>query len=689
MKTQNSFDTEIAKIFKAFQINFIWIALIGVLIFSSFAFIYLNTEKSYRTSAIIQFDNGQKYSSGLDSILVGGSDYISLAEKGRLYKSRENLIDLIERLKLNVSINNKVQNIKEKKYFDLIEINNQKSRTETILEGTSKTNFEIDLKEKSFSLRALNDNSISLNDGKYNQIYTLNNFVFYIERKNGTYQNEIIQVSEGMESSIALLDRKINTIVLEQSSWNVQASLMEISFVDTDPILSEEILKNLNEIFIEKSIKNNSKQARASINFLDEQLEIIEIALSTSETKLTDFQEENLFFQQGEEGKSLLSKLREFETQLNEINLEEVRIQEQYNPSSLAFKSFMSQKGIIQDQVESIKDLISNLPNLEQSYINLLREVELNQQTLKEILNKKIEFSISEASTLSDIAVIVQPFTDIKVVSPILFRYVFFALVITVIFSFILLMINIYLFAKFRFPDELYEISDTKFLGVIPNMDLEGALDESINSITTNITSLLGDGKKTIMVTGSLKGIGKTTTSINISKGLANSGFKVLLIDCDLRRGDINKNFNLRKSTVSDYINYDENKFKIDENLHVLTRVSEYSNSPLTFFNSEIFSKSLEQLKERFDYIVIDTPPVLAVSDALLLVKYADININVVRHNMTKHRDYIQSLEMFDSISDILTASIYNDFKKQFGYYGYDYYSYKYYSEDYGYQSKD
>ena len=464
---------------------------------------------------------------------------------------------------------------------------------------------------------------------------------------------------------------------------------MEISIVDSDPKLSELILNNLNKIFVNKSIRNNSKQARASIDFLNEQLEIIEASLRISETKLTNFQEENLFFQQGEEGKNLLLRLREMETQLNELQLEEVRIKEQYNPASLAFQSFMNQKEIISQKVNEIKAQISNLPNLEQSYINLLREVEINQQTLEEILNKKIEFSISEASTLSDINIIVKPFTDINVVSPIPLRYIFLAILFSAFFSFIFILIKVFLFAKFRLPDEIQELTDKRFLGVLPNLMETDNFEESINTVITNLTSTLEQDKKVIMISGALKGIGKTTTSINIAKSLSGMGFKVLLMDCDMRRGDIHIEFNLHKGSLTDIQDFNEDKFKQDKNLFVIPRIREASDAPLSYFNSPNFKKLIKKNRDNFDYIIIDTPPVLAVSDALLILRFSDVYINVVRHNYTKHRDLLESIDMISSVSNIEQYVVYNDFKKQFGYYGYDYYTYRYYNSEYKYESSE
>ena len=228
-------------------------------------------------------------------------------------------------------------------------------------------------------------------------------------------------------------------------------------------------------------------------------------------------------------------------------------------------------------------------------------------------------------------------------------------------------------------------------------LDLSESEQEDVNSLATNILLSLEEKDNGIapivLITGATPKVGKSFTSMQIAKTFSNRVKKTLLIDLDYKRGDINKEFNVRKlepnEILSDQFSYDD--FRINENLVVIPRARNQSKDALRIFESPEFKRQLEQFKKDFDIIVFDTPPILSLSDSMYLAKYADILIPVIRHNYSMMRDIKQMLNDFSVINKDINYYIYNAFEKPSGYYGYDYYAYKYYSnyKYYSYESKD
>lgn len=205
---------------------------------------------------------------------------------------------------------------------------------------------------------------------------------------------------------------------------------------------------------------------------------------------------------------------------------------------------------------------------------------------------------------------------------------------------------------------------------LIDNLDIDTTLkfrvEESYKSIRANIMfSIMKKGCKTIVVSSSIPNEGKTTTTINLAISLAQADQRVLLIDGDLRKPKIHHYFSVPNSPgLTDYLGSTvsgSQKGRVSllgvvhstpyENLSVICSGSIPPN-PAELLGSELMAEFLKQISNDFDYIVIDTPPINLVSDALPLIRESDGVVLVVRANRTTHPDVqrvISSLEFIDA----------------------------------------
>ena len=182
---------------------------------------------------------------------------------------------------------------------------------------------------------------------------------------------------------------------------------------------------------------------------------------------------------------------------------------------------------------------------------------------------------------------------------------------------------------------------------------------------------------------------------MNLSEGLAKIGKKVLLIDNDLKRGNIAKKYGLKSISEKSFNDINEttiDKYNVKENFYVIPRVKGLSNTFQFLYNYK-YQEKIKFLKEHFDFIVFDTGPILSVADSSILIEKSDFNLLVVRHGINKMNEIKQSIANFNQINKTIDGIVYNAYAKPnsyYGYYGiYGNYSYQYYAEKYLYEAYD
>ncbi len=252
-----------------------------------------------------------------------------------------------------------------------------------------------------------------------------------------------------------------------------------------------------------------------------------------------------------------------------------------------------------------------------------------------------------------------------------------------------------------------------KDLSLSPSLKFK--VEESYKSIRANITfSLMKKGCKKIVFTSSVAGEGKTTTTINLAISFAQAGQKVLLIDGDLRKPKIHQYFSISNTPgLTDYLGSTvsaSNQDRVD--LFSIVHVTEYENlsvicsgsippNPAEILGSEPMANFLDDVSNDFDYIIIDTPPINIVSDALPIIRESDGVVLVVRYNQSTHPEVekaIAALEFIDAkilgfvVNFVETKSggkynygKYSKYRYGYGYGGYGYGGYGYGYGGYGY----
>ncbi len=221
---------------------------------------------------------------------------------------------------------------------------------------------------------------------------------------------------------------------------------------------------------------------------------------------------------------------------------------------------------------------------------------------------------------------------------------------------------------------------------------LKFRIEESYKSIRTNIMlSIIKSGCKTIVVSSSNASEGKTTTAINLAISLSQADQRVLLIDGDLRKPKIHHYFSIPNAPgLTNYLSDAANSKTRSTDLFDTVHPTEIANlsiitsgsippNPAEILGSELMTDFLKEISKHFDYIVVDTPPINVVSDALPVIKMSDGIIVVVKSNSSTHPELEKTIDALRFIQANILGFVVNfveNKSKRYGKYGYGYDAY-------------
>ncbi|EPA3095060.1 polysaccharide biosynthesis tyrosine autokinase [Acinetobacter baumannii] len=478
----------------------------------------------------------------------------------------------------------------------------------------------------------------------------------------------------------------------------------------------EHITKVLNAIlatYSAQNIERRSAESAQTLKFLDEQLPDLKKQLDDAERQFNKFRQQYNTVDVTKESELYLTQSITLETKKAELEQKQAEMAAKYTAEHPAMREINGQLAAINKQIGELNSTLKQLPDVQRQYLQLYREVEVKTQLYTALLNSYQQLRIAKAGEIGNVRIVdtaiepVQPIKPKKLLVLILSVFVggFIGTLIALLRNMLRtgikdsgqieneLDLPVYATVP-RSPIQESRIKILKKKKSIPILAVKNSDDiaiESLRSIRTAIHFALANAKNNIiMIAGPSPEVGKSFISTNLATIFAQGDKRVLLIDADMRRGYMHKYFDVDvKPGLSELLSGQADLQKVLHktqvtNLDVITRGKSPTN-PSEILSSNQFKELLEQLQSQYDHIIIDTPPVLAVTDGIIISQYTGVNLIVARYAKSQMKELELTVNRFEQAGVKVNGFILNDIQRASAGYGYGFnyaYAYKAQKED-------
>ncbi len=374
------------------------------------------------------------------------------------------------------------------------------------------------------------------------------------------------------------------------------------------------------------------------------------------ETLLSDFQRAK------SEKITLLGTFTEAHPEVEKSNekIEDIKMALESSIESIN-DTLREKKRSLEDTLYSKETILLKLPEKERELADLTRKYEVNEKTYQFLLEKQAEMSINKASTVSSNRVLDRAIVEKNPIKPNKAMVLGASALLGLIVAMLLALLRDFMDNKIKTRDDLAHMTRIPFYGVIPHVktsekmfileDQQSVASEALRLIRTNLEFISTEKKgKVIVVSSTVPGEGKTTTATNLAGVFGMSDKKCIVISLDMRRPMLHRVFALtnkvgmstvlsKNSELKDVI-WEHKKI---ENLDIITS-GPIPPNPSELMQSGKLGNLIDELRETYDYIIVDAPPMGAITDAILLMKIADISLVVFRSEFSE-KDFVSSLE--------------------------------------------
>lgn len=558
-----------------------------------------------------------------------------------------------------------------------------------LLGETASINIDLlqlpeNLIDQPITVTYLGDNNYSLNideqvfDGKVGEVFKQGEINLLISSFAAKAGEEFTLVKTARYSTIENLR---NTLTIAEVGKGT--GIISMAIKGADKTENVRILNSVIQNYVDQNTERKKEMTNNTLVFLDEYLPKIKAKLDNYETQLNDFRKKNESIDLSLEAKAALDTALQVEEKLNELIFKEVEIQQLYTRNHPAYQSLLDKRQQLLREKEKISKNIQKLPNTQQQIVRLTRDVASEQAIYTQLVGKQQEINVLNSGITADVRIIDSAESQPKAVAPKKSLIVALATILGFIVG------CAYVIAREFFNNKIKGTEDIDALGVnvyatIPfsahekklieagnkrPLALENPADtaiEAIRSLRTSVYfSVMNQGNNLVMVTSASPGVGKSFVTSNMAVVLANAGKKVLLIDTDLRKGRIHKAFGLNnKSGLSEYLSQKDMTSptihsSVIENLDVICRGKNVSHSS-ELLMSERFKRMLDSVKNQYDIVVIDTAPILAITDSAIIGKYVGTSLLIAFYGVNTVKDVELSLKRFKQNDIEITGVILN-----------------------------
>ena len=472
---------------------------------------------------------------------------------------------------------------------------------------------------------------------------------------------------EGVEFNLRQSSRikAINNLQeeIKVSEKGKKTGILRISLDGEDPALISRIIDSVANLYLRQNVERMSEEAESGLKFLQKQLPLIKDEMEAAEIELNSYRMSKSSVDLTLEAQSLLDRIITIEAQLAELEVKRADISKKYTDVHPIMITLVNHEAKLKEQLEKINSRAHGLPKTQQEILRLSRDVEVATTIYTQLLNKVQELKVAKAGTVGNVRIIDTALTAEKPIKPKKAMIVLLSLVLGIFLGIAVAFVRRAMNKGVEDPDSIEKNIGIPVYANIPLSIKQALLDkdvaagkakhailcehdpkdqaiEGLRSLRTNLHFALLEAKNNIvMITGPAPGVGKSFVSTNFAHTIAQSEQRVLLIDADMRKGHINKEYDMTRSPGLSELITGEVDIKSAvrntgfENVDVLTTGNMPPN-PSELLMHENFEKYLGEFSKDYDLVLIDTPPLLAVTDAAVIGRLCGTTFVLLRYGV-------------------------------------------------------
>ncbi|HAX7452385.1 TPA: polysaccharide biosynthesis tyrosine autokinase [Escherichia coli] len=508
-------------------------------------------------------------------------------------------------------------------------------------------------------------------------------------------------------------ETKLKKIDDLQKKFNVadqgkDTGMLNLTLVGEDPKLIREILNSISQNYLAQNVERQAAQDAKSLEFLNEQLPKVRSDLDAAEDKLNNYRKQKDSVDLTMEAKSILDQIVNVDNQLNSLTFREAEVSQLYTKEHPTYKALMEKKKTLQEEKAKLNKRVSSMPSTQQEVLRLSRDVESGRAVYLQLLNRQQELNIAKSSAIGNVRIIDQAITEPKPIQPKSLIVVAVGILAGLFISIGIVLIKVYLRRGIESPEQLEEMGINVYASIPISewltknsskiklkkneseklLAIENPADlavEAIRSLRTSLHFAMMEAKNNVlMISGASPNAGKTFISTNLSATIASTGKKVLFIDADLRKGYVHKMLGGQNiHGLSDVLSGQSSVESVIERIpsaefDYIGR-GQVPPNPAELLMHRRFETLLKWASDNYELVIIDTPPILAVTDAAIIGRYAGTTLLVARFEENTAKEIAVSVKRFEQSGVLVRGCILNGVvKKASSYYGYGYNHYGY-----------
>ncbi|MCK6809501.1 polysaccharide biosynthesis tyrosine autokinase [Enterobacter bugandensis] len=497
-----------------------------------------------------------------------------------------------------------------------------------------------------------------------------------------------------------------------------QSGIINLTLTGEDPDKIAVVLNTIAENYLSQNIARQEAKDTRSLTFLQDQLPKIRRELDEAEARLNAYREQRDSVNLSLEAKTVLDQVVNVENQLNELTFREAEVSQLFKKDHPTYRALRDKKQTLKQERTRLNNRVSSMPSTQQEILRLSRDVESGRTIYLQLLTRQQELNISRSSTIGNVRIIdpavtqpgpVKPHKVIIIVLGMLVGLMLSAGTVLVRSAFkrgitsseqleaqgmpllATLPRSVWLWKKTHLRRRTLFASHWKHrTSNVPFLPVDRPADifvEAVRGLRTSLHfTMMNAVNRIVVISGPSQDCGKTLVSTSLASIAAQAGQRVLFIDADMRKGYVHNIFKLNNqhglsSVLGGSIEWQDAIQRFEKGgFDVLTCGSQPSH-PVELLMNERFQTVMSRIDKEYDIVIVDTPPVLAVTDALLVARAAATTLLVARFGKTSVKEIENCRKRLQQMGVQVEGAILNDIVKSAAFYyhsGYSHYNYGY-----------